>query len=1340
MPVLNWDIFEQLPGSATSNWELLCRELVRRNYEKFGVFRSVVQQAGIEFHLDITDSCSLGEAAKHWGWQCKWYKNSSGELGKVRRTEIEDAINKTEKYQPTITDWVLWTRRSLTPKDQKWFHSIKSKFQLRLWAEEEVLGLLTGEAEVLRATYFGELVITAEKFSSMHSVAIAPIRKRWEPLLHVEVDVERSLKAALGTPGTWPVFRESAERLEARAATIEAETVDLRGEERKLSAQAADLLKSQSEHLSSLANALDEGGVAKVRLVLANPVTPEFKKHHLRQLAARLRSVDHRSSLSVANAIWEISNYFSLLEKVSGNLEQKFFAVVGDAGFGKTYLAAELTKSSEDFPGGVLLLAKYLSKNGTLDELAKRVPFGGKTMEQLLEAVDAAGARLGRRIPIVIDGLNESENPRDWKDLLESLKVQLNRTSNCVVVVTLRSAVADLVLPSDVTIKNLTGFKDEPKEAIRKYFDYYKIDATDAQLPLSRLTSPLFLSLFCKATNPDRKKTVGVERIPRSLTAVFESYRQVVVSRAAEALNIAQQDVESALERVGLALWEQNARSFDFDELRKLVGDQPREWINSLARVLEEEGVLSRDPYPQFIGLAPDGHRQGNQVSALLYDAFAGFVISDAILALQGSANFPSWISKNWNRLDFSNPEHHPFTEDILNGFVGLLPRRHHCQFWKTVPSPLRKAALLEATHLEAERIDEETLGELVKLCKYTPAAGLHELFDRLWSTRAALNHPLNANFLHNLLFDMEVAERDLRWTEWLRHNREEVKKDLEWLEDRWLRNNERDEADHLFARWVSWTLTSSVRYLRDQATRSLYWFGLGTPQRIFEFAIEFLDTNDAYVTERMFAVAYGVVMGRQRKIGELADPLKWFLAQINSRLLGQYATTPINHWMTREYIRGIFAFAEKLMPTACPDHVSRVDGKLAFGQAPYVAADDVKYEYTGYLGHDFENDEIGRLCPDRRKYDNSHPVFSKVATEIKGRIWALGWRHDRFEQIDKRIAEDQYRPRNEPAGTDRYATKYARIALQETAGVIANYDPNRLRRTDRLNPMVDIDPSFPRIPPQLPIVIPSWVGRPEEDNKEWLGAGDVTVPEELLRMPRINDQEGPWIAVNGFMKMTNKLAGRQTFGFIRGILVAKVDVDHVVSLLESQDYIGNFFIPEEPEDYYTFAGEIPWSDEFAYDDEVDETLGSYRGRIGDHWGNGPIVEILSHRYAWEDYHSCVNRAGGSSVPSKSFSREFDLRSISSGFMQFDSFGRLAAISLSPPENFDRSGNILYLREDLLIQYARSRNSELVCAVWGERNLTKLGYRQPDWVHDIYQRHGHVWRRIVTHALLKKSK
>jgi hypothetical protein len=496
--------------------------------------------------------------------------------------------------------------------------------------------------------------------------------------------------------------------------------------------------------------------------------------------------------------------------------------------------------------------------------------------------------------------------------------------------------------------------------------------------------------------------------------------------------------------------------------------------------------------------------------------------------------------------------------------------------------------------------------------------------------------------------------------------------------------------------------------------------------------AVESLDVNDPYVPERMFAAAYGVLMGRQCAIEEVREPLEWLLPQLKERMFGEDATTPTNHWMTRAYVRGIVGFAQYFVPDAIPGGVVDSDGRFRFAPAAYRAAESVKDQHSGHFGHDFENHEVGRLFHDREKYDYNHEAFAAAMTEIRGRVWELGWRESEFKDIDSDIA-GRFAHRRGAGRPERYAEKYGWIGLHEKAGVLT--DANQLpqgRRAQLGNPIVDIDPSFPREPPSLPLVVPNWLGHPANDDRGWLASGEIVVPDELLRARALGDDEGPWIAVDGFLEMTDKVACRSVFGFIRGILVTKEEAGDVVSLLNSRQYLGNDYIPEEPSDYYTFAGEIPWSDDFAADQDYDEELGPYEGRVGGHWEDGPVVEVLSHRYAWETYHSSVNRASGYSVPSKLFSQAFRLRSAPSSFNQFDPNGRLAAISCSPPESFDPNGNVLYLREDLLWQYADARKRELVWVVWGERHVTHGGYNRPDWCREVYREQAHLWRRIVT--------
>ena len=91
--------------------------------------------------------------------------------------------------------------------------------------------------------------------------------------------------------------------------------------------------------------------------------------------------------------------------------------------------------------------------------------------------------------------------------------------------------------------------------------------------------------------------------------------------------------------------------------------------------------------------------------------------------------------------------------------------------------SVLRDRALYGAAYLDGAYLDADTVNELRKLIVEGPGGG--SLFGRLKQTRGSQEHPLNAEFLDSALASMSIAARDLRWTEWIRANQEDVLQDL---------------------------------------------------------------------------------------------------------------------------------------------------------------------------------------------------------------------------------------------------------------------------------------------------------------------------------------------------------------------------------------------------------------------------------------------------------------------------------------------------------------------------------------------------------------------------------
>ena len=87
-----------------------------------------------------------------------------------------------------------------------------------------------------------------------------------------------------------------------------------------------------------------------------------------------------------------------------------------------------------------------------------------------------------------------------------------------------------MALPDGVRKIESKGFGGDVDDAIKKYFDYFKINPEDAEIPVEFLQHPLNLRIFCEVTNPKRESEVKIDYFPASLSPLFENMLQMHVS------------------------------------------------------------------------------------------------------------------------------------------------------------------------------------------------------------------------------------------------------------------------------------------------------------------------------------------------------------------------------------------------------------------------------------------------------------------------------------------------------------------------------------------------------------------------------------------------------------------------------------------------------------------------------------------------------------------------------------------------------------------------------------------------------------------------------------------
>jgi hypothetical protein len=1223
--MLSWSKFEELSGGPQHNFEMLWRSAIRLRYGRYGLLAGLANQPGVEFHLHLHKDCDLGTKGQWFGWQCRWFDlPSNRRMTTIQRNKIEDAIRKTVKHLPGLTDWILCTKHPLAKRDQDWFLGLKRALSLKMRLDARHSGdidaLLTGDAEILRKTYFGELVLNPTALADQHALSVARIRKRWLPEAHQTVHAERALRRMLGEAASWDDLTSVAIRLSAATGVIEKEPRTKTGPLTSATTAFVNVARALADSMQEVHRLLEKGDLELLR----------------QQLDARLRTLDSRivavprqlrsarlaCGLYATNALADLRLGIQLLDEVDSFLGVTLVGVLADAGGGKTQLAAQLTAALRDRPAGILLHGRNLHSGAMLDDLAKSITIQGNpvtSMEALLAALDAAGQRARRRLPLVIDGLNEAEDPREWKAPLATLGVLLRRFANVLVVCTVRTGArraterdwppqqpeetparmdfAKQALPDDIIQIEMPGFGGDTAEGIQKYFRHFRINPGDAELPFELLSHPLTLRIFCEVTNPERKREVSIEAMPGSLTGLFERYLEFAIERIGELAPNKQRyyehDIRRVLDRVGNALWEGRTRELREQDLRSAIADDARPWNESIVHMLEQEGVILLMP----------GDSPGERNIVAVYDALGGYLTASAILAKYGHSGLEQWLKdpKTLTALSGSVADCHPLALDIFGSLVGLVPRRlHHQQLWQMLDDPLRTVALRIAATLEGSYLDAATvtaLGDHIRQAQQ----GSDRLLLRLLRTRGAVGHPLNAEFFDDVLGSMPVGDRDLHWTEWVRRNYADkwghervldIAEDIQQLETRWQNTlSTRTSSERLRAKWLSWMLTTTVQNLRDRVTRALYWFGRGDPAALFELAEGASKINDPYVFERLLAASYGVAMAAHcdsRQPDFRKTTLPEHARRIFDLMFKSNAPGRTTHILTREYAQRFLELAQfhnrKLFSKA----------ELALIRPPFSDGGRVQWQELATSEEevhgadspfrmDFENYTLGRLVKGRGNYDFKHAGYRKVRSQVLWRVQQLGWTAQRFGQVDRVIESNRYnygQVVDEHHKVDRYGKKYSWIAYFELGGWLQDQELLERRADYGRTWDVDIDPSFPSPTPEHKLILHDFLGDPRLSLVEWINKGPTPDVARYFHQPSILSEQGPWVMLDGFLTREDESRGRRLFAFVRSFLVAKNEAKAFEQHLAKQS-LGGRWLPEKPAVIYTFAGEMPWCTTF---------------------------------------------------------------------------------------------------------------------------------------------------------------
>jgi len=990
--------------------------------------------------------------------------------------------------------------------------------------------------------------------------------------------------------------------------------------------------------------------------------------------------------------------------------------VLGPAGSGKTHLFCEMTRRrvEKNLPSLLFLGQTFRTPfSDPLENLMKSIA-PSENPAELLAELDRYGRNAHARCILAIDAINEGHRD-SWAKALPALVEQLRPYEGIALAISCRTPFQYVLLPDAEKLGFQIAFHggypaDEQEIAIEKYFKGYGIPMPEVPLLEEEFSNPLFLKLFCEAL-----EKVTVKRQHAQLTMIASGQRGMthileyfVVEKdrtIAKRLGMKSGFSWKFLKEV-LApyLASHHSDSMPINEAAKLAnGAQPATLApGAFLQALIEEDILAED-----VAFSEEGGPQ--EVIRFTYQKFSDHLIARHLLSSQLDATSDATIKESLadpKRLGFFFRDEDAAMEyaNIAQAIMIEFPTRIHNQGelldfveWKGIPFRLCEGFVEGLYWREARSINTSTSRIVGRFLEE------ESLRDKTLNVLLALSvkpqHPFNFERLEHFLAPMKLVDRDLLWTEYLRHARYSGTpgRILSWAEHSASRPLTKDFAK-AYATVLKWFLTSTQRAFRDRTTHALFQLGRARPSILFDQTLRSLSVNDPYVSERMLAASYGVAMAGWQD-PTISATIPGFAKALFYSMFGDHAPYGTTHILARDYAHKTIQLALTMAPALITEEERKlITPPFTIGglREWHEAEDRDKGKYRNGdapLGMDFANYTLGRLTRGRSPYDEKHADYQTVKRQILWRIYDLGYSLEAFSQIDQEIARESWhyeqRGRNS-SKTDRYGKKYAWIAFYELAGYRADVgllDLGGIRISE-----ADIDPSFPEESTSRPIFEAPWI---EQDGsvRDWLYSKFHPPIEDKLIIPVLEQVKGPWVILHGYVDRASET--KSNFAIFDGILVRREDTEKVIRILSTIDYPGNHAIPRAEDEYYTFAGEIPWADTW-HAQQYPQSIGSGEDET--------TVTIPVRDYAWESYHSNENKLGGAPFPTKEIAQYLDLYvQIPSIRMAERNSLRQATVRVSSGEAYNNSESILFIRQDLLDRYLADHGMDLILFAWGER-------------------------------------
>lgn len=1006
------------------------------------------------------------------------------------------------------------------------------------------------------------------------------------------------------------------------------------------------------------------------------------------------------------------------------SISSQVFILHGQGGCGKSHLLAKLaeTRLSSCLPT-LLFLGKLITDTKTPFSQILSILDVHCTKERFLQALDEYGKTHGR-VLVIVDGINEGKGLSLWRSHLLSFINEFKPYKNISLILSVRvnsdgNWFSRFIKEQQFPAYKHTGFENNTAGAVEYMFRSFNVPLPSWPLFQREFTNPLLLTLYCRTHSGEKAspKFEGRLEIIQNYVKHFNERLSGLFLYSAQAPVL-----QCSLASIGETLAYSKNHWFLSREIVLGLFDKTQgmpENRGAFLDALVDEGILNEYVYEE------------KTTYSFGYETIGAYLIGDA---LAQNAPFDQLIDNS---------------EPILEALTDLIPQHRNKEFFELSSGELDFSDYLIELFIKGIACRSSLTPSGTAFIKDLQDKGDYQtIIFIIINNPFRTDLPLSVNTLDDLLSSLSMAKRDAIWTQVISDFSDFYEPLLLlsqwcWSASPSMLSNISQDSKKNVAHLLAWTLSSTYNELRDKASRALINILRNDQCLLLDLLERFGRVNDPYISERIYAVAFGCCTGNAR-----VDYVTLVAQSVYDMVFA--AGTPPEHILIRDYAKCIVDYAiylgcnlnyspDLVAPPFCNEkknvyvatneiqkyrieYREGVDKKLMIAQNNILDSMCTEYSSRGMYG------DFGRYVF-QSTLDNWEDDIELISNYgIQMIFEEFGYDANAFKDFDGRHSSWERRSNK----IERIGKKYEWLALYRIAAIL---DDNHYGeefdhewKTPSIYHLRRFDPTFLTNPyvKDYTTSLPEY-RVPEYDlsfgtNKEWMMAWKRMPP--IAQYIDFQGSNENWVCLHAYYTISSVSSDktlypvdRELWCYIQAFLVDKSHRKELCEMIDSEGLNGRGG-SENSDASYSYYREYYWSE--SYKTQIES-----QGYTEREYTIGRRSSLFHVQPSYLLYR--INEYADASISS---SKEMILPS---PFL-FNGLGLKFSVAdgvwLSPDgtvacyDSFWVHGGHagLFIRKDLLLRYLISNNKSIVWPVLMERMYKPDGTYWPR-----IQVGGYVW-------------